>query len=101
MNTLYYGDDLKILRDYIKDSFGMVPVGMRKRNADTPVRNEHEVRTYDYPTPDAESSTTSSASDARIADKSVRVPSYRIVGQPEDLDGAKELAEKDKFGFQW
>ena len=26
---------------------------------------------------------------------------YRVIGQPEDLDGAKELAEKDKYGFQW
>lgn len=26
---------------------------------------------------------------------------YKVVGQPEDLDGAKELAEKDKYGFQW
>lgn len=26
---------------------------------------------------------------------------FKVVGQPEDLDGAKELAEKDKYGFQW
>ena len=26
---------------------------------------------------------------------------YKVVGQPEDLEGAKELAEKDKYGFQW
>ena len=26
---------------------------------------------------------------------------YKVVGQPEDLAGAKELAEKDKYGFQW
>ena len=27
--------------------------------------------------------------------------SYRVVGQPEDLDGAKELALNDRYGFQW
>ncbi|MBX3266908.1 MAG: restriction endonuclease [Acidobacteria bacterium] len=26
---------------------------------------------------------------------------YRVIGQPEDLAGAKELADKDKYGFQW
>jgi len=26
---------------------------------------------------------------------------YKVVGQPEDLAGAKELADKDKYGFQW
>ncbi len=26
---------------------------------------------------------------------------YRVVGQPEDLDGAKELAIHDRYGFQW
>lgn len=26
---------------------------------------------------------------------------YKVVGQPEDLEGAKELAEHDKYGFQW
>ena len=26
---------------------------------------------------------------------------YRVIGQPEDLDGAKELALNDRYGFQW
>ena len=26
---------------------------------------------------------------------------YRVIGQPEDLAGARELADKDKYGFQW
>lgn len=26
---------------------------------------------------------------------------YKVVRQPEDLEGAKELAKKDKYGFQW
>ena len=27
--------------------------------------------------------------------------SYRVIGQPEDLDGARELALQDRYGFQW
>ncbi|KXK00287.1 MAG: DNA modification methylase [Acidobacteria bacterium OLB17] len=26
---------------------------------------------------------------------------YKVIGQPEDLGGARELAAKDKYGFQW
>jgi site-specific DNA-methyltransferase (adenine-specific) len=26
---------------------------------------------------------------------------YRVIGQPEDLEGAKELAKNDRYGFQW
>lgn len=26
---------------------------------------------------------------------------YKVIGQPEDIAGARELAEKDKYGFQW
>lgn len=26
---------------------------------------------------------------------------YKVIDQPEDLDCAKELVEKDKYGFQW
>ncbi len=26
---------------------------------------------------------------------------FQVVGQPEDLDGARELAQNDRYGFQW
>jgi len=26
---------------------------------------------------------------------------YRVIGQPEDLEGARNLAENDRYGFQW
>ena len=26
---------------------------------------------------------------------------YRVIGQPEDIDGARELALNDRYGFQW
>ena len=47
------------------------------RNADALVRNEHEVRTDGQPTLNTESTPAPSAGDARIADKSVRVPIVR------------------------
>lgn len=31
----------------------------------------------------------------------IEVQAYKVVGQPEDLEGARELADKDKYGFQW
>jgi len=46
MNTLYYGDNLKILRDYIKDeSVDLVyldPPFNSNRNYNVLFRNEHE-----------------------------------------------------------
>ncbi|HQZ82917.1 MAG TPA: DNA methyltransferase [Pyrinomonadaceae bacterium] len=26
---------------------------------------------------------------------------YKVIGQPEDIDGARELAQNDRYGFQW
>jgi len=26
---------------------------------------------------------------------------YKVIGQPEDLEGARNLAENDRYGFQW
>jgi site-specific DNA-methyltransferase (adenine-specific) len=31
----------------------------------------------------------------------IETQGYRVVGQPEDLEGARKLAEEDKYGFQW
>ncbi|MCC6328494.1 MAG: restriction endonuclease [Acidobacteria bacterium] len=27
--------------------------------------------------------------------------SYRVIGQPEDIESAKQLAQEDRYGFQW
>ena len=27
--------------------------------------------------------------------------SYKIIGEPEDLDGARQLASEDRYQFQW
>ena len=69
----------------LKEQFGMVP----GRSGDTPVAMRAK------PEQDL-----SNAEGVR-GDKSVAAPSYRVIGQPEDLDGAKELASKDRYGFQW
>ncbi len=31
----------------------------------------------------------------------IETQGYRVIGQPTDLDGARKLAEEDKYGFQW
>lgn len=68
----------------LKDSFGMVPVGTKI--------------THHRDTESTENAQSVDLSDLRA---SVVNSSYRVIGQPEDLDGAKELADKDKYGFQW
>jgi site-specific DNA-methyltransferase (adenine-specific) len=75
----------------LKDQFKMVPDGTRTLLSATPRPAASGV----------DDSTTSPGGDPAAADKSVRVPSYRVIGQPEDLEGAKELASKDRYGFQW
>ncbi|HMM80325.1 MAG TPA: restriction endonuclease [Pyrinomonadaceae bacterium] len=32
---------------------------------------------------------------------SASTATYRVIGQPEDLEGARNLAENDRYGFQW
>lgn len=73
----------------LKDSFGLEPVGGKKRSGDTPV-----------PTGDASSAASSFAASGD-GDRSVPAPSYRIIGEPEDIDGARQLASEDRYQFQW
>lgn len=68
----------------LKDSFGMVPIGTRTTH--------HR---------DTESTEKNSLTNLSDLSASVVNPSYRVIGQPEDLDGAKELAFNDRYGFQW
>jgi hypothetical protein len=49
--------------------------------------------------PNAEASDIGSSTTPNDADKSVRVPTYRIIGEPEDLDGARQLATEDRYQF--
>ncbi len=94
LNRRWIGIDIThlsvgLMKLRLKDSFGLVPVGARG-SGDTPV-------------PIGGSSAETFAerrSDVR-GDKSVPAPSYRVIGQPEDLDGARELAANDRYGFQW
>ena len=68
----------------LKDSFGMVPTGTKTTH--------HR---------DTESTEQDSAKNLSDLSASVVNSSYRVIGQPEDLDGAKELALNDRYGFQW
>jgi DNA modification methylase len=73
----------------LKDQFGLEPVGTRRRSGDTLV-----------PTCDASSSESISAASGG-GDRSVAAPTYRIIGEPEDLESAKQLATEDRYQFQW
>ncbi|MFN2502031.1 MAG: site-specific DNA-methyltransferase [Pyrinomonadaceae bacterium] len=76
----------------LKDSFGMVPVGTK----DTlPRVSEPGAIATGFPAADDKNPVTT------VPGSDKRPDTYRVVGQPEDLDGAKELAEKDRYGFQW
>ena len=82
---------IALLKNRLEGNFGMLPVGTRTLLSAMPPKAA----------PDAESSPTSSGSDAPAADKSVRVPSYRVIGEPEDLHDAKKLATEDRYQFQY
>ena len=100
MNTLYYGDNLKILRDCIReDSFGMLPL-----KPGTQVPSPASVRKDADRAEDNSSSVIPGAvtpEEPALQAGAPAFPGYRVIGQPEDLDGAKELAERHKYGFQW
>ncbi|HMQ05077.1 MAG TPA: DNA methyltransferase [Pyrinomonadaceae bacterium] len=94
LNRRWIGIDIThlsvgLMKLRLKDSFGLVPERGRSR-PQTPLAAS-----------DAAARSTLPVGDADAADKSVRVPSYQVIGQPEDLDGARELAANDRYGFQW
>ena len=73
----------------LKDAFRLEPVGTRV--ASPPVKHKaSEVR------PAASESETDSP-------RAGRLPAFqsRIIGEPEDLDGARQLASEDRYQFQW
>ena len=81
----------------LKDSFGMLPVGTRtllsasvRKDADN--RGDNSIR-------EKPGSITPEEPALRTGVSALQ--SYRVIGQPEDLDGARELALQDRYGFQW
>ncbi len=93
----------------LKDSFNMVPVGTRKPKSSPPYEGGVAAASADgvvlSPAPDQLSVDTNvenhpTAKAAPLLRKEGSLE-YRVVGQPEDLDGAKELALNDRYGFQW
>ena len=83
MNTLYYGDDLKILREYIKDETVLL-------------KDVHGLESVGTRTPSSACSES-----LTLADGGVRVPQYRVIAEPEDLDGSRQFASEDRCQFQW
>lgn len=94
----------------LKDSFRMTPVGEKTPKPGTQAPSPASVVLHDADEL-SEHSTSQSPNSVTPEEPALqaRAPAfpadalsvYRVIGQPEDLDGAKELAEKDKYGFQW
>src|SRR5437763_3105470 len=125
MNTLYYGDNLKILREYMKDEtvdlVYLDPPFNSNRNYNVLFKDESGVeadsqitafedtwhwnasaeRTYlEHEASEVRPAASESETDSPRAG---RLPAfqYRIIGEPEDLDGARQLASEDRYQFQW
>ncbi len=72
----------------LQDSFNMVPA-----KGGNPRGSKGALVTDDSPDADLRTLPTGQVS--------ASYATYQVIGQPEDLDGAKELASKDRYGFQW
>lgn len=66
----------------LKETFGMIPIG--KSTTESTENTEKDI------------SKTSVSSVPSVVKNA-----YKVIGQPEDLEGAKNLAENDRYGFQW
>lgn len=73
----------------LKDSFGLLP-GARTLLSATP-RAASGI----------DDTPASSGSEAPVRTGVSALQTYRVIGQPEDIDGARELAANDRYGFQW
>lgn len=84
----------------LKDAFGLEPAGS-KRKAEPPASPGGEIV--------ASSSGDSSSGDpasgavppAHAGGSASEPATYRIIGEPEDLDGVRQLASEDRYQFQW
>jgi Restriction endonuclease len=99
----------------LKDSFGMVPLKPGSKAASPQSSAVGLARPEDaqpIPRSEAEPPSEENFSENAAGQASLTAlqhsklqegaaATYRVIGQPEDLEGAKELAEKDKYGFQW
>jgi DNA modification methylase len=71
----------------LKDQFGMLPTGARVSSPSVSAGVQGGDET--------------ALTNVRATDTAAAAATYRVIGQPEDLEGAKELASKDRYGFQW
>jgi len=89
----------------LKDTFGLLPLGEKRSTKNSPpyeggvapASGDGVVLSSDGS--QAENHPTANA--APLLRKEGSLGTYRVIGQPEDLAGAKELAENDRYGFQW
>ena len=83
----------------LKDSFNMLPVGTK---SEPPALAVGKGATGES-TPEITTSDTTATSMPPAytggSDKTSAV--YKVIGQPEDIDGAKEVALDDHYVFQW
>lgn len=66
----------------LKETFGMLPIG--RSTTESTENTEKDI------------SKTSVSSVPSVVKNA-----YKVIGQPEDLEGARNLAENDRYGFQW
>ncbi|MFN0279287.1 MAG: DNA methyltransferase [Pyrinomonadaceae bacterium] len=90
LNRQWIGIDIThlavgLMKLRLKDSFGMTPTG---GNATV------KERALDPSSAESEGTLVNTRVSARNA-------TYKVIGQPEDIDGARELALNDRYGFQW
>ncbi len=94
----------------LRDNFGLVPVGTKKSpkssppyeggvaaaSADRVVLSLSGNQAKNHPTAKAAPLLRKEGSP-----EITNAATYRVVGEPEDLDGARELAATDRYDFQW
>lgn len=81
MNQLFFGDNLHVLRESIKDeSVDLVYL-------DPPFNSKRDYNLL-FKSPEG-------------GESHAQITAFEVHGTPKDLEGARELAERDKYPFQW
>ncbi|HMJ08525.1 MAG TPA: DNA methyltransferase [Pyrinomonadaceae bacterium] len=79
----------------LKDAFGLEPIGQRR--SEPPALEGGQATANNAVSASSTDSPTASQPPAHAGGSDL----YRIVGEPEDLNGAKQLASEDRYQFQW
>ena len=86
----------------LKDAFGLEPAG-RQSGAGKTGGNLSGSEGVSFVGPELSEGNTLPTGRVSASDAERPAPfaTYRIVGEPEDLEGAKQLASEDRYQFQW